>query len=119
MLKNKFLFHRYKKEDFVLSDRISLESVEVRILPKDFPQTNAAASKYFLCNRFGWNENLTRRICFSHIGKMQRSHIRWDHKISAMKTPILFKCVVKRNVIFRTSMLLSTNGSTTTTLSSC
>ena len=45
MLENKFLFLRYKKEDFVLSDGISLESVEVRILPLERFFSNECSSR--------------------------------------------------------------------------
>ena len=54
MQENKFLFLRYKKEDFVLSDGISLESVEVGIPPKRF-SSNECSIKIFLLQQV-WME---------------------------------------------------------------
>ena len=48
MPENKFLFLRYKKEDFVLSDGISLDSVEVGIPPKKISSNECSIKIFFL-----------------------------------------------------------------------
>ena len=96
---SKQAFFRYKREDFLLSNNITLNSIEVGVLSKNV----FSARICFI--RCGWTEKKARRICCSRIGKTQLSHTGLE---DVLELYIIF---------FRTATSSSTSGSTTTTLS--